>query len=282
MIKTLAKRASIACLGPEWTSQMACWTSLAYWRGVKQLRTYANRHVDKRCFIIGNGPSLRKMDLAPLKNEITFGLNRIYLLFESIGFTTTYHVTFNNYVIEQCAEEIAKLPCPKFVGWHARRLMPATPSTVFLRSRSGPRFCTDIAADGVWEGATVTFVAMQIAYYMGFRKVILIGVDHSFQTKGTPHELVVSEGDDPNHFHPNYFGKGFRWNLPDLETSELAYKLARRQFELAGREILDATVEGKLQVFPKVDYAKLFNDPEGTGVSADSNGSNKLGRFHGD
>ncbi|HWO43098.1 MAG TPA: hypothetical protein VNO43_14955 [Candidatus Eisenbacteria bacterium] len=193
-----------------------------------------------------------------MRNEITFGLNRIYLLFDSLRFTTTYYVTCNNLVIEQCAGEIAKLPCPKFIGWHARRFMPAAPGTVFIRSRGGPRFCTDVAREGVWEGATVTYVAMQLAYYMGVRQIILIGVDHSFKTKGAPHQLVVSEGEDPDHFDPGYFGKGFRWNLPDLETSELAYKLAKRQFERAGREILDATIEGKLQVFPKVNYDELF------------------------
>ncbi len=99
---------------------------------------------------------------------------------------------------------------------------------------------------------------MQIAYYMGFEKVILIGVDHSFETKGKPHTMVVSEGDDPNHFDPCYFGKGFRWQLPDLRTSELAYRIAKYHFENAEREILDATVDGKLQVFPKVDYYQLF------------------------
>jgi hypothetical protein len=99
---------------------------------------------------------------------------------------------------------------------------------------------------------------MQIAYYMGFQEVILIGVDHSFSTTGKPHATVTSQGDDPNHFAANYFGKGFRWQLPDLETSELAYRLAKEQFERAGREIVDATIGGKLQVFRKVDYLELF------------------------
>jgi hypothetical protein len=99
---------------------------------------------------------------------------------------------------------------------------------------------------------------MQIAYYMGFAKVILTGVDHSFTTKGEPHATVLSVGDDPNHFDPDYFGKGIRWQLPDLETSELAYRLAKYQFEIDNRELFDATVDGSLRVFPKVDYQTLF------------------------
>jgi hypothetical protein len=99
---------------------------------------------------------------------------------------------------------------------------------------------------------------MQLAYYMGFSQVVLIGVDHNFKTKGEPNTLVESGGVDPDHFHPDYFGKGVKWQLPDLERSEMAYNLARYQYALAGREILDATVGGKLDVFPKVNYEDIF------------------------
>jgi hypothetical protein len=225
----------------------------------RRLRTYKNKHLGEKCFIIGNGPSLKKMDLSALRHEKTFGLNRIYLLFGELGFATTYYVSVNRYVISQCVDEIGGIPCPKFLSWNARRLVPFTSDTVFIRSRSGPRFCVDIAREGIWEGATVTYVAMQIAYWMGFQQVILIGVDHAFQTKGVPHQLVTSHGDDPDHFQSGYFGRGFQWQLPDLETSAFAYGLAKRQFELSGREILDATVGGKLQVFQKLDYAELMD-----------------------
>jgi len=69
---------------------------------------------------------------------------------------------------------------------------------------------------------------------------------------------VQSEGDDPNHFSAAYFGKGFRWQLPDLETSEIGYRMARQAYEKAGRRVLDATVGGKLDIFEKVNYDSLF------------------------
>lgn len=83
-------------------------------------------------------------------------------------------------------------------------------------------------------------------------------MDHSFATQGKPNETVVSQGDDPNHFNPGYFGKGFRWQLPDLETSEKAYALANETYRAAGRRVIDATVGGKLTIFPKTDYESLF------------------------
>ena len=39
---------------------------------------YKNIHASKRCFIIGNGSSLKQMDLSILKNEITFGMNAFW------------------------------------------------------------------------------------------------------------------------------------------------------------------------------------------------------------
>jgi len=103
----------------------------------------------------------------------------------------------------------------------------------------------------------VTFICMQLAYYMGFSEVILIGVDHYFKTKGKENKLVESSGDDVDHFHPDYFGKGVKWQLPDLDNSERAYMKAKEAFEADGRRILDATIDGKLDIFPKVDYDEI-------------------------
>ena len=123
---------------------------------------------------------------------------------------------------------------------------------------TGPKFAQD-ARGRLWEGATVTYVTLQMAYHMGFKQVILIGVDHTYSTQGKPNTTVISPGADPNHFNASYFGKGFRWQLPDLETSERAYRLARRTYEGSGRQVLDATVDGKLNVFPKISYSGLFS-----------------------
>ncbi|MFX0194960.1 MAG: 6-hydroxymethylpterin diphosphokinase MptE-like protein [Candidatus Hodarchaeota archaeon] len=254
-IWTGAKDLARLVLGRRYSEELS-WRIQAH-----RLARFANRHQGERCFIIGNGPSLNRMDLRPLAREITFGLNRIYLLFDKIGFATTYYVSVNMLVLEQCAAEIQNLDTTRFIGWDARRWFRARPDLLFIRSIGNlgtPFFMRDIR-QGVWEGATVTYVAMQIAYYMGFKRVILIGVDHNFVTTGLPHSIVVSEGADRDHFVPDYFGKGFRWQLPDLQTSELAYRLARGQFESSGREILDATVKGKLDVFPKVSFENCLN-----------------------
>ena len=266
---------------------------------IRRLGGLKDIHKGKRCFIIGNGPSLRHTDLQKLRGEYTFGMNRVYLAFPDWQFTTSYLVSVNSLVIEQCAADFLVQPMPVFLSWRSKNFVPRaghqlpgntaanrlSPSHIAVgpanshdqhpapgtrhpaHSPSGPiylhttytgeRFATD-ARTRLWEGATVTYVCLQLAFHMGFDQAILIGVDHSFATKGKPNTTIVSEGDDPNHFTAGYFGKGFRWQLPDLDTSEVGYWMARKAYENAGREVLDATVGGKLQVFKKADYLELF------------------------
>jgi len=228
-------------------------------QSLNRLRQYENTHTNQRCFIIGNGPSLRNTDLSLLMGEFTFGLNRIYLLFPELGFTTTYLVVVNDLVLEQCAADLQALPIPRFITWRARYWFQDDPQLVYLDTdfTGEEDFCRKITGR-VFEGYTVTYVALQLAFHMGFKEAILVGVDHNYVTQGTANQAVISPGDDPNHFSPNYFGKGFRWQLPDLAGSERAYTLARQAYSRAGRRVLDATMAGKLTIFPKVDYSSLF------------------------
>lgn len=228
-------------------------------KNVRKLEAYRDRHKGKRCFIIGNGPSLRQMDLSFLRDEITFGLNRIYLAFPDWGFTTSYLVSVNDLVLEQCAQDMKCLSVPKFITWRARHWLADDPQAMFLDTDfTGEENFSGDATSRFFEGFTVTYVALQLAFFMGFDQVTLIGVDHNFVTQGQPNQAIVSRGDDPNHFTPNYFGAGFKWQLPDLDGSERAYTLARDAYIQAGRRVLDATVGGKLTIFPKVDYRSLF------------------------
>lgn len=222
---------------------------------------YQNKHNGERCFIIANGPSLSNMDLTPLANEITIGMNRIYLLFEEWGFSTTYLASINELVLEQFANDIEGLGLPKFLNWNRRNYFPnEDENTMFLKLGYGvkDKFGYDLTK-GISSGGTVTFVSLQLAYYMGFKEVILVGLDHNFTEKGRPNKTEVRATEkDESHCHPNYFPKGIKWQLPDLYRSELAYALARQAFEADGRTTVDATIDGKCKIFEKVKYEDLF------------------------
>jgi hypothetical protein len=208
-----------------------------------------DKHKDETCVVIGNGPSLRNIPLSFLQKYPTFGTNRIYLL---EGFVPTYYACVNPLVLEQFHQDIEQVPAhAKFItdtdGWYKQ-----IPGSLRLHPAKLPAFSYH-PEDRIYEGFTVTFVCLQLAFYMGFKKVLLVGVDHSFQYQGGPNEERVMPGADPNHFAPEYF-QGARWNNPDLMRSGAAYSQAYVIYDVCGREIINCSTYTELDVFPRADW----------------------------
>lgn len=199
-------------------------------------------HRGETCVVIGNGPSLRDVPDAFLRKHPSFGANRI-----GMRFTPTYYVAINPLVIEQNLVEILNLDCKaKFL----RVGMGFCDEFEYeLRSMAMPLFSYNPSAY-VYEGFTVTFVSLQLAFFMGFSTVLLVGVDHRYTYDGAPNAEAVMTHDDPNHFDPAYF-KGQRWNNPDLERSAEAYMLAKVAFESECRHIINLTEGSALDVFER-------------------------------
>lgn len=256
------RRAGRAVAGPQTRARMAAdlqrlahlpaRLNPVFRESLGKLQRLRNVHRGETCIIIGNGPSLADEDLLPLTAITTFCLNRGYLKWREQGLKPSYAVAVNDLVIEQFHEELSAVGCPLFVPWRYHELFGKCPEAVFLEMRWHKRFFAD-PRHGIWSGATVTFAAMQLAYHMGFSRVLLIGVDHDFKDRGPAHLEVQQATGDANHFSPDYFGPGVRWNLPDLEQSEVSYRLAKSAYEREGRRIIDCTRAGKLDVFPKMD-----------------------------
>ena len=111
---------------------------------------------------------------------------------------------------------------------------------------------------GIHQGNTVTYVAMQLAFHMGFQDVALVGCDHSFAVSGPANKTVVAEGMDQSHFDPNYFSNGDKWQLPDLDESESSYRKASQVYSAHGRRLVNATVGGKLDVLERVSLGSFL------------------------
>ena len=232
----------------------------------KKLAAFHNIHTGKRCFIIANGPSLRQTNLSLLKNEITIGMNRIYLNSSETGFTPNYIVVHDIPVqLEQFRDDYDKLTLTKFFNWNARKLFTKADNLAFIRSDFKPKFSTDLTKTS-WGGHSVTNICIQLAYYMGFSEVYLVGKDHNYEQKGVPGKMLYATGDEKNHFASGYYKKGMGWRIPDYKGEELAYRMAQECFIKTGRKIFDATVKGRLQIFPKIDYYSLFQESIGRPV----------------
>ena len=249
-------RARLAADWHHW-AHMAYRGHPEYRRSLTALKAEKGRYRNKSCVIIGNGPSIRDLDLSRFRDVDTFCLNRGYLLWRDQNLTPTFLLAVNDLVIEQFHQEMIDVGCPLYVPWQHHQLFRGAPQSTFVETRWHERFFEDLKW-GLWPGSTVTFAALQLAYHMGFSTAVLVGVDHRFKDQGPAHKEIVQEADDPNHFAANYFGKGVRWNLPDLDGSEFAYRLALQAYVADERRIIDATKNGALQVFPKIELDEVF------------------------
>ena len=211
---------------------------------------YHNLHQGETCLVIGNGKSLADETNEFLCSYPSFGTNRIYLK----NFVPTYYVCINELVADQYKDDIGHLGTVKFVTEKVK--IPGYIEQIPLHSFYTMAFSHE-PWKGVNEGNTVTYVCLQLAYWMGFSTVLLVGVDHSYKFEGSPHEQLIAKGADPNHFDPNYFSDNKVWNAPDLEGSERAYMIAKRVFEEDGRRIINITPGSALDVFEKEeDYGE--------------------------
>lgn len=219
-----------------------------------------DKHKGETCIIIGNGPSLKEIPQEFLKKYPTFGTNRIYAIKHLEGFHPAYYASVNPLVLDQFGREMIQAYKGKVMRFFLRESYvndnPAIgnqPAIVPLISSGAQRFFDD-PSTGLYEGHTVTFVCMQLAYYMGFSKVLLVGVDHRYKFEGEPNQELIAQGPDPNHADEDYFSNGAKWHAPDLVKSEEAYQMAREAFEKDGREIINVTPNSALEVFEKGDW----------------------------
>jgi hypothetical protein len=252
-------------------------TSIMNMKSPKQyqedLRNLKDKYKGKRCFVLGNGPSLNKCDLTLLKEECSFAVNGIFYKTDEMGYKPNFYMVEDNHVISDNLEEINAYKCDyKFFPAHHRNEVKPDEVTTFIPSDFGfyrqghpsfciPRFSKDIA-EVIYAGQSVTMMQLQLAYHLGFSEVYLIGMDFNYDL---PASTVVdgvnytSQEDDPNHFHPDYFGKGKKWHDPKLDRVLKNYEECKTNFEEDGRKIYNATVGGKLELFERVDYQKLFH-----------------------
>jgi hypothetical protein len=238
----------------------------------KKLRKFKNLYLNKRCFIIGNGPSLNKIDLNLLKGEYTFGVNSIFIKTKNEGFIPTFYVVEDKHVIMDNLTEIDGYNSMiRFFPRSYKKFIKKTKNTFYFRLDTGfynkispyfciPRFSADIS-DRIFCGQSVTMINLQLAHYMGFKEIYLIGMDHNYvipKDAEVVGENITSNSNDPNHFDPSYFGKGKKWHDPHIDRVENSYKLMKIIFEGTGRKIFNATVGGNLEVFERINIRNLF------------------------
>ncbi len=226
----------------------------------KKLMALRNAHIGEKSIILCNGPSLVDVDFSSIGDIFTFGLNKINLLFDEIKFRPSAIVAVNPFIIEQNAKFFSETDLPLFLDQEANHfVIPPRDNIILLHSCNIPYFARDCSLS-IFQGYTVTYVALQIAYHMGFSKVALVGCDHDYYSVGTPNVIGYNETKDIGHFCDDYFSPKQPWQYPDLKASEYYYDLARRSYEFDGRMIVNASTKTKLDVFPMMHLDDFIHD----------------------
>lgn len=207
------------------------------------------------CVLIANGPSLNDIDFSLLDAQDVFGMNRIYLN-ENLQGKLKGIFLVNELVAKQFADDFLALECKLFVPLSLFKYF-GNKSGEIIYSRFNPLLggFGKSSRCHINPGTTVTYYALQILLEMGYQKVIIVGMDHNFGVqKKVNYEEVVKK--DEHHFHPGYFPPGSKWDTPDLAGNDYWYSIANRYYEQTGSLIIDATINGKCEIFKKSSLMK--------------------------
>lgn len=237
----------------------------------KKLLTFKNKYSGKRCFLIGNGPSLKMEDLEKIKEEPSFACNIIYKVFDKVKWRPTYYFISDVVAIHaiQKSGNLKKvLSHQMFVSKDVYKRIPAKTQNIRYLDRINQkeyRVSSNILAYYVPAQATVMTLMIEMAIYMGFKEIYLLGVDctNTFTAGHFEDNYTDREIDE---YNLNWVRK--KTNRADLTLLELGEERRKRSLDAYSKlevyakkkqvKIYNATRGGALEVFERVDFDKLL------------------------
>lgn len=232
----------------------------------KELAKLRGIHEGKRCFVIGNGPSLTAKDLECLKNEYTFAFNRIYYIFDQTEWRPTFYCTQDEKIVRNSLRDICNQISTEYIfapinlKWYFE--LELETKFYFSQKQTAseaeiPAFSENIAHE-ICVGNTVTYTAIQIAAYMGFSEIYLLGVDHSFHVSQDTEGNIIVDPTVKDYFCSEYNKDKNELFIPKPDVSTLSYMAAWQYAKNHNLQIYNSTRGGKLEVFPRKDFDTLF------------------------
>jgi len=246
----------------------------------------------KRIFAIGNGPSLKDVPLDLLSSEYSIAMNRIALLYPETQWRPTFFVcTTTNIERSDWRRDILHtidLGVTTFAWQELRSHIGERPNVHYLHCSHGPevtqeapdRWWSDDIAERVCKFGTSMLVALQIAAYLGFAEIYLLGCDLGFvdtrRRRGVVGRLLraIRPDSDPNHFAKGYGTPGF--HASTLNSNMVAaHRLARRASMTRQFRILNCTPGGTLEVYERLSLEDALST-KGDGSPIDSDPANLI------
>jgi len=247
---------------------------------------FHNIHKGERCFILATGPSINNQNLMPLKNEKCIAVGGFFLHKDVREISPMYHVEAPSH--EPFHMEASKMCFEGYRDHYSEK------TTIFLGHRpyeysyfnflqQNPEFKNDNihflnytgpALDehnyknpDIWDitkplfgCGTVVYCAIQLAVYMGFKEIYLLGCDHDYLNdifRVTNHHFYKEEDGVSDVQHLSAFTTE-RW----LEVYYFRWKQYRLMNEFLQSNsiyIFNATDGGMLDVFPRVKFEEIIS-----------------------
>ena len=213
---------------------------------------HKDRYKGQRCFVVATGPSLTMEDLDRIRGEISFSMNSCLLALDQTAWRPDFYLIQDRHVYRTLAPcwKGSRGPGCRRYGWAAplrtpapcRRGSKAIPSTCWTtgcttgRVRDLP-FFRGTATGCICDGYSVVFSALQMACYMGFREICLLGCDCSYSGPRS-------------HFRPYGYRDPRRtgWGTSCWRATPPSGSFA----EARGVRVLNCTRGGALEVYPRV------------------------------
>ena len=257
--------------------------SVEWSRYTRKLNIFSKKYEGKRCFIIGTGPSLRIADLEKLDQEITFSCNSIYALYENTKWRPTFYCA-NDPVF--CKAILSDKKNIQMLTYASRAVFTSIIGEGFqyrddnsidnlyyiitkkgVNKETGLPLFSEECSTLVYESGTISYIMLQLAVYMGFHTIYLLGMDFSY-TIERHKDGKIEFNDRENHMYKiqkeeNIFGEenkkkhGYSY-VADIDWQKEGYQAARKYADEHGIRIYNVTRGGKLEVFERVDFDTLF------------------------
>lgn len=228
----------------------------------KQLLYYKNKHKGERCFLVGNGPSLTASDLDLIKDEICFGCNMISKAYDYTDWRPTYHCMTDVVFTGQAKKIVSsdKAICFQSKNFYEKAKMQGTKNVVFVQNHMlyPYKVVGNMLKYYSPSYATVMSFVIELAMFMGFSKIYLIGVDCT-----NPHK-------NPEKGH---FIKGYRDAALDIVEDRRARRVIQGK-AMSLVEYGDWMVDrsqfafDKLNTFAEKKGCKVYNSTRGGDLRA--------------
>lgn len=230
----------------------------------ERIRQLKDSRIGKRCFIVGSGPSLTVDMLEAIKDEDSFGSNRIYKMFDKTSWRPDYYVIQDKYDSTKGVYEKLEvkhlfisdfywkehgMKNPHAICYHINRALKQTSDLPF----------SEDCSEYVQAASTVTYSMIQLACYMGYKEIYLIGMDHTYANVTNDNGVIIQRNNVKNHAFEDEKPNEVVANISYMED---AYRAARRYCEDHGIRIYNATIGGALEIFERTDFRKIIQEIE--------------------